>query len=135
VSAAANARVLHAVLTGSTAVTGALLAALRGAVPIGPLSDTVGTVLRAVILALVLGATVGLRVLKGTMPAPAGEKEVNAWWRAHQGRAVALWALAEGVGVAGAALYFVSGDPILLAVPMAWAIGMLLWYSPGRLLE
>ncbi len=89
-------------------------------------------VMRLVVLALVVGATLGLRVLRATLPPLTRRDEDDAWWRRHGGRVIALWALPEGIGIAGGVLYFVTGDGLLLVLAVGWAIAMLLWHAPGR---
>lgn len=129
------ARIVHLGLTAGTIVIAGGLAVLRQRAGPTPLPDVAETVLRAIVLALVVGATLGIRLLRGALGAPPRAGDPDAWWAANQGRAVALWSLAEGVGVAGSALFFVGGDPFVLAVALAWALAMLLWYAPGRLVE
>lgn len=125
------ARLLHA----SLLVTPLLffsIAVYLGTLPSAPTPDAPG-VLRWAGLGVgsILVAVAAL--LRNTVPPRlAGEPE-DAWWKANLPRAIMLWALAETVGVAGAALSLVAGDP-LGALPLVAASTLLLLHlSPARL--
>lgn len=72
-------------------------------------------------------------ILRNTVPPRlAGEPE-DAWWKANLPRAIMLWGLAETVGVAGAALSLVAGDPLGALPLVAASCILLLHLSPARL--
>jgi hypothetical protein len=129
-----NARVVHRALLAGTIVIGAGLVVLAGRIP-PPEAVPARGLLRAVVLALVLGGTIALRVLRAVLGTPHREAGREGWWAKRGVGAVALWAVAEGVGLTGAALYVVTRDPLLPPVALGWAVFMLLWYAPGRVEE
>ncbi len=72
-------------------------------------------------------------LLRNTVPQRLADEPIDAWWKVNLPRAIMLWALAETVGVAGAALSLVAGDP-LGALPLVLASTLLLLHlSPARL--
>lgn len=72
-------------------------------------------------------------ILRNTVPHRlAGESE-DAWWKANLPRAIMLWGLAETVGVAGAALSLVAGDPLGALPLVVGSMLLLLHLSPSRL--
>ena len=125
------ARLLHA----SLLVTPLLffsIAVYLGTLPSAPTPDAPG-VLRWAGLGVgsILVAVAAL--LRNTVPQRlAGEPE-DAWWKANLPRAIMLWALAETVGVAGAALSLVAGDPLGALPLVAGSTLLLLHLSPARL--
>lgn len=125
------ARLLHA----SLLVTPLLffsIAVYLGTLPSAPTPDAPG-VLRWAGLGVgsILVAVAAL--LRNTVPPRlAGEPE-DAWWKANLPRAIMLWALAETVGVAGAALSLVAGDPLGALPLVAGSTLLLLHLSPARL--
>jgi hypothetical protein len=134
-SPATTARVLHAALFAGTAVAVMTLATLRSTARIPPLalSESAVALIRALVLTLAAGGTVGLRIVRQRLPPAPGSGAADGWWRANLGRAVTLWAFPDGVGLAGAVAYFVSGDALTFALAVGWALAMFVVYAPGRL--
>jgi hypothetical protein len=126
---------MHLALLVGTVLIGGVFAALRWETQgvTLDLSAMERTLLRVVVLVLIVGGTVGLRVVRAALPPAPREAERAAWWAANGGRMLTLWVFPEGVGVMGAVLYFVSGDRLILVLPFGWAIAMLLLYAPGRI--
>lgn len=121
-------------LAGMVTVAGVLVALrAQAGVAVPAPAAPVLLVMRVVVLALVVGATLGLRILRDTLPPLARRDDRDAWWGRYGGRVMALWALPEGVGIAGAVLHFVTGDGLLLVLAVGWGLVMLLWYAPTRL--
>lgn len=125
------ARLLHA----SLLVTPLLffsIALYFSSLPSAPTPDSSGMLRWAGLgVGSVLVAVASL--LRNTVPQRLADEPEDAWWRANLPRAIMLWALAETVGVAGAALSLVAGDP-LGALPLVLASTLLLLHlSPARL--
>lgn len=132
---ATTARVLHAALFAGTAVAVVTLATLRSTAEIPPLALSEGavTLIRALVLTLAAAGTVGLRIVRHALPPVPRAGDADGWWRANLGRAVTLWAFPDGVGLAGAVAYFLSGDALTFALAVGWALAMFVVYAPGRL--
>jgi hypothetical protein len=134
-ASATTARLLHAALFAGTAVAVVTLATLGSTAEIPPLalSDGAETLIRGLVLTLAAVGTVGLRIVRRAFPPPPPAGTADAWWRANLGRAVTLWAFPDGVGIAGAVAYFLSGDALTFALAVGWALAMFVMYAPGRL--
>lgn len=130
-----TARVVHGALFAGTAVAIVTLATLRSTTAAPPVVSSEGAVMlmRALVLTLAAGGTVGLRVVRQALPPALAAAGADEWWRTNLGRVVALWAFPDGVGVAGAVAYFVSGDGLVFALAAGWAVAMFVLYAPGRL--
>lgn len=128
-----QARVLHAAVMVSALTATLVLAALRtiGAGPIGAPPPVPPGIMRVAAIVLLAGATVVLRLLRATFPPLQGDGD--AWWPANLGRAVAIWALADGAAIAGGVAFLLVGDGLVLALAVAWAVAMFVRYTPGRL--
>jgi len=116
----------------SAATATVILVALR-AMGSAPVTEVVipPTPLRVASMLLLLGATVALRVVCATFPEVRGDRD--DWWTAHLGKAVAIWALADGMAVLGAVAYLLTRDALVLALAVAWAAAMFVGHAPGRL--
>jgi hypothetical protein len=134
-SPATTARVLHAALFAGTAVAVVTLATLRSTAAIPPLAVSEGavTLIRALVLTLAAVGTVGLRIMRQTLPPVPRAGAADGWWHANLGRAVTLWAFPDGVGIAGAVGYFLSADALTFALATGWALAMFVMYAPGKL--
>lgn len=129
-----QARLVHAAVAAATVVVLAVFAILRRTAPAGVVIPGESSLpMRAIVLTLAAGGTIGLRLVRAALPPVPSGTDPNAWWRVNLGRAIALWALPDGIGVAGAVLYYLSGDALLLALAGGWAVTMFFVYSPGRL--
>ena len=131
-----RARVLYgAVVLATASVVVALVAlqAVTGSPARGAMSQF-PLVLRGLVLTLAAAGTVGLRIVRsGLPPCPSGREE-EAWWQQHLGRAVALWALPDGIATVGAVLFYLSADTLVLLLAVGWAGVMFVAYAPGRLM-
>ena len=73
--------------------------------------------------------------IRNTVPPRQAEESEDAWFAANLPRALTLWALAEAVGMVGATVGLVAGDP-LGALPLVGASTILLLHlSPRRLAQ
>lgn len=129
-----TARLVHGMLLVGTVVVGCVVIAV-GSRAFPAVSDRLPrTLLRAVVIGLALFGTIALQVVRGTLPAaPAQERQ--AWWAANAPRLVALWAVPEGVGIAGAVLAVVARDMAIAVLVLGWAVVMLFVHAPGRVAE
>jgi hypothetical protein len=132
-----TARVVHGALFAGTVLALVVLATLRTATAVPPLTLPEGAamVVRALVLTLAAAGTIGLRVLRRTLPPAPAPHAVEDWWAANLGRAVALWAFPDGVGVAGAVVYYLTGDGLVFALAAGWALAMFVVYAPGKLTD
>ena len=124
---------LHAAVMGSALTATLLLAGLRtiGAIPLDTTPPIPVGVMRVVAFVLFAGATVMLRVLRAALPPAQGDR--NAWWATNLGRALAIWALADGAAIVGGVAFLLAGDGLVLALAVGWAVAMFVQYTPGRL--
>jgi len=126
--------VLHAAVMVSALTATLLLAGLRtiGAVPIGAPPVPAG-LMRVVAFVLLAGATVMLRLLRAAL-APM-QSDRDRWWDTNLGRALAMWALADGAAIVGGVAFLLAGDGLVLALAVGWAVAMFVQYTPGRLTD
>ena len=134
-SRAGQARVVHAAIMVSALTAALLLAGLRtiGAVPIDAPPAVPTGILRVGAFGLLAGATVILRLLRASL-APL-QADRDAWWAANLGRALAIWALADGAAIVGGVAFLLGGDGLVLALAIGWAVAMFVQYTPGRLTD
>jgi hypothetical protein len=129
------ARVLYAAIAFAAVAATGVLAALRAS-GVSPYTSPIpipGVVLRTVAIVLLAGATVALRIVRATLSPMQGD--ANVWWVANLGRAMGIWALADGAAVAGGVAYLLSGDGLVLALAAGWAAAMFVRHTPGRLTD
>jgi hypothetical protein len=129
-----TARLVHGMLLLGTVVVGSVVIVVGSrAFPV--VSDALPrTLLRVVVLGLALFGTVALQIVRATVPA-APAQERAGWWATNAPRLVALWAVPEGVGIAGAVLAVIARDVVVATLVLGWAVVMLLVHAPGRVAE
>jgi hypothetical protein len=127
--------VLHAAIMVSALTIALLLAGMRtiGAVPIGTPPPVPVGIMRVAAVALLAGATVILRLLRASLAPRHADRD--AWWANNLGRALAIWALADGAAIVGGVAFLLSGDGLVLALAVSWAVAMFLQYTPGRMTD
>jgi hypothetical protein len=124
------ARVLHA----SLCVTAGLIAAAswfyRGsfALPDG----TGGAVTFAAYALAASGLLAGL-AFRRLIPERSGAEDVDAWWRRHLPKAVAVWAIGEGTVILGALVLAVGGELLAAFAVVLAGVAVLVATAPGRL--
>lgn len=126
------ARVVHLALIGGVVTTFLVLTVIRD------LSAPTSAVLplpfvRVGALVLAGAAVTAYRVLRGLLPPVRTGEDADGWWAGNGGRAIVLWAVADGLAMVGAVSWFLTGDFLTLTV--AGGIGLLLMVlaSPGKL--
>lgn len=131
-SGARTARILHTAIVVAAVSAILVLVAVRGSGVVAPdLPPHDRNLPRALVLTVLATATFVLRRVYASLPPFAGPPE--QWWSVSLGRAVVLWALADGLGLLGAVGYLLTGDLLVLALAVVWAGAMFVRYAPGRL--
>ena len=125
--------IVHAMLVVGVAVILIVLGVVRSVVALEPMSDLV-PIFRLVALGVLVAGYLVMRVLRAGIPA-LGSGDSSAWWTEHGRRALMLWVVAEGIAVAGAVLWLVTGDALLLVGVSGVAFALVLMNRPGRLVE
>jgi hypothetical protein len=134
-SAERTARLVHGLLLFGTVVVGSFVIAVGGRAFPTVTEPLPRTLLRTVVIVIVLFGMVALRIVRATVVAPTASDERASWWAANAGLLVALWAIPEGIGIAGAVLAVVARDVVVAVLALGWAVVMLLMHAPGRVVE
>ena len=125
-------RVLHA----SLCVTAGLIAAAswlyRGtfALPEG----TGGAVTFAAYSLAASGLLAGL-AFRRLIPERGTSQDIDAWWRQHLPKAVAVWAIGEGTVILGALVLAVGGELLAAFAVILAGFAVLVATAPGRLVS
>jgi hypothetical protein len=126
-------RIIHGViLAGVLIVLGAALFLRAVAAPALP--EPAG-LWRLIGIGLAAGVTGAARVLRRRVRPREPAAHELAWWQAHMTPAVILWGLCEGLGLAGAAFWYLSGDALVGLGLGGLSVALLLLWSPRRLQE
>lgn len=118
-----TARLLHAGLLAGVVVMLGALTLVRQATS-APVAPVPLSALRLAAFAAAVVALAANRALRMGLSGLGDGQDRLGWWQENGGRALVLWALAEGTATVGAALWFLSGDSVVLAV--ASGVGLLL---------
>lgn len=125
--------ILHLALTGGLATVGvvfAVVAATQGGALL-PEQPLPGLILAGVALVILLP---GVGLFAGRLSPRRREESPATYWEDPERRATALvlWALTEGSGMVAFVGYLLSGAVVALGVGVL-AVGVLLWFRPGRI--
>jgi len=131
-SAATAARVLHAGLTASAVALTALAWLFRGALPLP--DGTGGAVTFAAYALAASGLLAGL-AFRRLIPERSASQDVDAWWRQHLPKAVAVWAIGEGTVLLGALVLAVGGQIVAAFAVVLAGFGVLIATAPVRLVS
>jgi len=123
-------RIIHGSMLVAVLVVVAVLKSIHEGTH--PIEQGASLLLRFVGLVVLAGAGLTIRTLRQRVPMIGPKTDVLAWWRAHLPSVLTLWAIAEGVGILGSALWFVGGDVVLLVVLIGSSIALLLRLGPAR---
>jgi hypothetical protein len=126
------ARVVHLALTGTSLLMAGIGWALRGLL-VAPAAASGALAFAAYALAA-SGVMAGLS-LRHLIPARHSGQAEDTWWRAHLGKAVAVWAIGESVVLLGAVVLVVSGQQVPFAAAAVAGLGLLVATAPARLAE
>jgi hypothetical protein len=123
-------RLIHgALLVAPLFILGALAVLFRGLPPLELLSGALGYVLYAASAAgLAFAVWWRLRI-----PARASGRPEAEYWRATLPRAVALWAMAEGVALLGGVVAILAGQAPVTMVVIVIYVGLMVTFAPNRL--
>ncbi len=72
-------------------------------------------------------------MLRGRIVPPKHGSDLGEWWTANLPKAVVVWAMAEGGGLAALVLGWISGDTTLMALGAAVGLALLFVNRPARL--
>lgn len=133
-AAARAARVVYGALLASLVTGGGVLVAVREAgVMVTNIDRAAVAVLRGIALALVVIGAVIVRLTRARIQPPRSGEAQETWWVGEGRRAFVLWSVTEGVGLAGAVFYLLTGDLLSLIVPFVWAMLNMTLTAPSRL--
>jgi hypothetical protein len=79
------------------------------------------------------GALIAYRVLRAALPPPGSADDADGWWAAHVARVILVWGVADGLALAGAVLWFLTGDFVTLIIAGGAGLFLLAVTHPGRL--
>ena len=120
-------------MVGAVVVMVVGLAVLRSYIEL-PTSPELVTVLRIATVGVILVTVLVLRLVRSGIEAPPRGDDRAAWWQVALPRALAVWALAEGMGIVGAVFFLLSGDMAVLSVLVAVSLALLVLNRPVVLL-
>jgi len=126
---AATARLLHRALLGSAVLALAALAVARQISGFTPPHLPL-TALRVVAFAAAVASLACNRALRLGLEAPGRDADRAEWWERYGGRLFVVWAVAEGAVTLGAALWFLTGDAVMLVVASGVGLLVLLTARP-----
>jgi hypothetical protein len=92
-----------------------------------------GAIMRWVGLGLLVVSAVLSYTMRGRIPVPSRDANLDEWWRANQPKAVIAWATAEGGGLAAIAIGWLIGNTTLIALGAGVALALLFVSRPGAL--
>ena len=128
------ARMIHLAVSGGLGVVFVVLLYLQTIqVPSLSYSAEIERVIRYIGYALLGGLILVGWSIRARIASPARGKDLNVWWAGSLTKALVLWALAEGVGLAGMALGWMSGDSTLLIAAVVVSFALLFVTRPGEL--
>ena len=129
----ANPRILHTALFAGAVFMTPLVIGLRLMFPVVDFPKAITGLRIAAVLAMFAQAAVVRLRRDRIAPLPPNGDE-NAWWNAHFVSAFLIWVMGESVAVLGSLFFFISGDPLMLAM-IGGGLFLLFLSRPGRLME
>jgi hypothetical protein len=129
---ATTARIIHGAVTGGVVLALVVFLYLRTQMtPEVPVETA--RVLRFIGYVLLVIPVLGSGLVRGRIPARRRGVDLAEWWAANLPKAVAVWALTEGGGLAAMILGWLAGDTNLLALGAAVSLALLFVSRPSRL--
>jgi hypothetical protein len=125
------ARIIHMALSLGVALTFAILFFVREAG--GEVGGETASLFRWLTYIFLAGATVATVLMRSRMPAPRPDSTAEQWWGVNQPRAVVIWAMSEGVALAGIVFGWVAGELELMVLGALFGLGLLFVHRPSRL--
>jgi len=129
------AALIYVLVFAGAVLTTSILAVLGFAGIVSPIPDLPSVVLRVVglvLLVLVFGVS---GMVSGGIRPLAREQDEQDWWTENGSRAVATWALAEGLAVVGGVFWLLTGDLVILVGLGVGGVVILVLNRPGRMME
>jgi len=125
--------IIHVVLIGAILSTVIVLGSVRSLVNFA-LLDEAELLIRFIGGVVLVASLVLVRLVRsGVIPRQRGQDR-NSWWAANAGRVLVIWAVADAVAMCGTVFWFLTGDPVLLALT-AFGLLLLVLNRPGRLID
>lgn len=124
------ARIIHAAISSGVVVVFAIFLFLRNQ---SSLASEAGRVLRIVGYLVLAGGVLASAMLKGRVAPRRRGTDLVGWWGENLPRAIVVWGLAEGGGLAAMVMGWLSSDTTLLALGAALPLALLFTSRPGRL--
>ncbi|MGD8699370.1 MAG: hypothetical protein PVJ43_08775 [Gemmatimonadales bacterium] len=129
---AMTARVIHAAISGGVVIVFAVFLYLRNQSSL-QLASEAGQTLRIVGYLLLAGGVLASGMLRGRVAPRRRGADLDEWWTNNLPRAVIVWAVAEGGGLAAMVMGWLTGDTTLLALGAALPLALLFTSRPSRL--
>lgn len=124
------ARIIHAAISSGVVVIFAVFLFLSYQSSLG---SEAGRTLRVVGYVVLAGGVLASGMLRGRIAPRRRDMDLVAWWGENLPRAILVWALAEGGGLAAMVMGWLIGDTTLLALGAALPLALLFTSRPGRL--
>ncbi len=129
-SQATVARILYMSLGASAGALAVLAWLLRGRLA---LPGEAGSAVSFAAYALAASGLLAGLAFRRLIPERAASQDLDAWWRQHLPKAVAVWAIGEGTVLVGALVLVVGGQAIAAFAVVLAGFGVLMATAPGRL--
>jgi len=129
---AMTARIIHAAISSGVVIVFAVFLYLRNQSGLQNPAET-GQTLRIVGYLLLAGGVLASGMLRGRIPPRRRGSDLDEWWTQSLPRAVVVWAVAEGGGLAAMVMGWLVGDTTLLALGAALPLALLFTSRPSRL--
>ena len=124
--------IIHVALIGAILSTVIVLGSVRSLISFA-LLDEAELLIRLIGGVVLVASLVLVRLVRsGVIPRQQGQDR-NSWWAANGGRVLVIWALADAVAMCGTVFWFLTGDPVLLALTVFGSL-LLMLNRPGRLM-
>ena len=128
-----NPRLLHTALLAGGLFGLPIIYGLRWIAPLVTF-ERAAPALRYTALGLLLLQAVVVRVLRMRIGPLSPDMREEEWWQRYTIPAVLIWCIGGGLCFVGAAVHFVTGDPLMLFLG-AGGIVLLVLAAPGRLMR
>jgi hypothetical protein len=129
---AMTARIIHAAISSGILIVFAVFLYLHNQSSLQYPAETART-LRIVGYLLLAGGVLASGMLRGRIAPRRLGSDLDEWWIKSLPRAVVVWAVAEGGGLAAMVMGWLVGDTTLLALGAALPLALLFTSRPGRL--
>ncbi len=127
------ASIIHVALLGAILSTVIVLGSVRSLVSFVLLDRAVLLIRLIGGVALVASLVFVWLVRRAVIPHQQGQDR-DTWWAVNGGRVLMIWALADVVAMCGTVFWFLTGDPVLLALTVFGSL-LLMLNRPGRLID